>query len=326
MTTRAGIRTEYVPCDLCGSVDHDLLFSKIDPVTGMEFHLVECRCGMAFVNPMPVAEAIPLLYPDDYLEGKEHRWAKYRKMLKLLPANQSGKLLDIGCGRGDFINHATRLGWDAEGIDLMDWQSPYPVPIRVGDFLSMDLAGSSYDVITAWALLEHVRKPSLFLERITGLLKPEGRLFFVVPNIAAPGMRYACAEDIPRHLWHFSPAAVRKYLDRYEMEALAVVHNGKIYQAYPFGLLRYGIRRLMRREKSCAAYQNRSVALLANRQMLGNFGSWISEVLRSVGPADLMLDALDMAFALSLGAMSMLIRNYGVITVVAGKRLHPRPI
>ncbi len=318
------IRTEYVACDLCSSLDHEVLFSKIDPVTRLEYHLVECRCGMGFVNPMPVEESIPLLYPDGYLEGKEHREDKYRKMLRLLPEKPSGKLLDIGCGRGDFIHHAARLGWEVEGVDLIDWQSPYPLTIRLGNFLSMDFVPESYDVVTAWALLEHVRRPSAFLERISRILKPDGRFIFVVPNIAAPGMRHSCAEDIPRHLWFFSPEAVNRYLDRCGMEALAILHDGRIYQAYPFGLLRYGIHGIVKRQRSCASYQNKSVALLRNRQIVGNFGSWMSEVLRSIGPVDLTLDALDLAFGVSLAALSMLIRNYGVITVLAGKKVAPQ--
>ncbi|MEJ2717535.1 MAG: methyltransferase domain-containing protein, partial [Deltaproteobacteria bacterium] len=121
------IKTEYVNCDLCGSSDHELLYSKSDPITGGEFHLVECRCGMAFVNPMPTLDSIPLLYPENYLTGKERQQTAYQRMIRLLPQGSGGRLLDIGCGRGEFINYASQAGWNAEGVDLMDWDSPYPV-------------------------------------------------------------------------------------------------------------------------------------------------------------------------------------------------------
>lgn len=321
MTNGPEIRAEYVPCDLCGSLDHDLLYTKTDPITRLDFHLVMCRCGMAFVNPMPQEDSIPLLYPTSYLEGKEAREDKYHKMLGLLPEKPTGKLLDIGCGKGDFIYSAARIGWDVEGVDVIDWGSPYPVPVRIGNFLAMDFVPASYDVVTAWAVLEHVRHPSLFLEKIAGLLKPDGRFIFVVPNVAAPGMKHSCAEDVPRHLWLFSPEAVTQFLERSGMEARAILHDGKIYQAYPFGLLRYAMRRIVRRETSCESFKNKSVALLRNRQLAGNLRSWMLEVLRTVGPVDLVLDVLDLAFGVSLAVLSRLIGNYGVITVLAGKKI-----
>ena len=320
------VLTQYVPCDLCGASDHEILFSKIDPVTGMEFHLVQCPCGMAFVNPMPAAESIPLLYPKDYLAGKEHRVSKYLEMIRLLPELSYGKLLDVGCGRGDFIYHASRVGWDVEGVDLMDWDSPYNLPIKVGDFLAMDLPERAYNVVTAWALLEHVREPSKFFGKISGLLKADGKFIFVVPNVQAPGMRHACSEDIPRHLWLFTPAAVRRYLDRFGMDAALILHNGRIYQAHPFGLLRYWLRGLRKKETRCALYENKAVALLRNRQIKGNLRPWIADTMESVGPVDLFLDAVDLGIGVALAFVSSMMGNYGVMTVIACKRPATSPV
>jgi SAM-dependent methyltransferase len=312
------ISTEYVSCDLCGSSDQVLLYSKIDPVTRKEFHLVECSCGMAFVNPMPTAQSIPMLYPADYLRDKTDLASLYGRMMRYLPV-EHGKLLDIGCGRGDFINYASKEGWDAEGVDLMDWGTPHAVPIRVGDFLTMDFQGRNYDAITAWALLEHVRAPSAFFKQASRLLKDNGLFIFVVPNYGAPGMKHCCTEDVPRHLWLFTPRAVEKYLERYGLEARAVYHNDALYTAYPFGLVRYGLQRLWKRTAHCSSYQNRSVALLRNRQIKGNASAWLGEVLRSVGPVDVALDLIDLALGVLLAKASKLIGNYGVTTVVAGR-------
>ncbi len=312
------ILTEFVSCDLCGSSDQVPLYSKIDPITRKEFHLVECSCGMAFVNPMPTAESIPLLYPSDYLRDKKDLTALYSRMMKYLPA-QRGKLLDIGCGRGDFINYASKAGWEVEGADLMDWGTSHSVPIRVGDFLTMDFEERCYDAITAWALLEHVRAPSAFFGRISRLLKDDGLFIFVVPNFGAPGMKHCCTEDVPRHLWLFTPRAVESYLARYSLEARAVYHNDALYTAYPFGLVRYGFQRLWKRTAHCSNYQNKSVAILRNRQIKGNATVWLGEVLRSVRPLDVVVDLIDLGLGVLLAQASKLIRNYGVTTVVAGR-------
>jgi SAM-dependent methyltransferase len=319
-TAARTLLTEYVACDLCGSLEHTLLFSKIDQVTGLEFNLVECSCGMAFVNPMPTRECISMIYPDDYLDGKERRQDKYAKMLSLLPSASGQILLDIGCGRGDFIHYAAASGWQTEGVDLMDWRSPYSDAIKVGDFLTMDLPEAGYDAVTAWALLEHVRQPSLYFRKASRLLRDNGRFVFVVPNISAPGMRYSCSEDIPRHLWLFTPAAVMRYLDESGMEAVSIRHDGRIYQAYPFGLLRRLFNANERKEPRCREFENRAVALLRNRQVKGNLRPWLAEALRSLGPKDLVIDALDLALGVLVAQASKIVRNYGVINVIARKR------
>ncbi len=309
--------TEYVSCDLCGSDDHELLYSRFDPVTQREYNLVECRCGMAFVNPMPTPESIPRLYPDDYLKDKQDMTPLYSRMMEFLPEVENGKLLDVGCGRGDFIHHAATFGWQVGGVDLIDWKSPHKVPIRVGDFLTMSLPEHCYDVVTAWAVLEHVRQPSLFFKRASELVKEGGHFVFVVPNFDAPGMRHACTEDIPRHLHLFTPEAVNAYLAEYGMSAEAIFHTDRLYSSYPFGLLRYAFQRLRKKETRCSSYENRSVALLRNRQIKGNARAWLAEVYRTLRPVDIAIDALDLCVGVVVANASKIIHNYGVIVVVA---------
>lgn len=311
------IKTEFVPCDLCGSQEQELLFSKIDPVTREEFHLVECSCGLAFVNPMPAKESIADLYPPDYLKDKPHSLALYGTMMQYLPSAAGGKLLDVGCGRGDFINFAQHQGWRTEGVDLLDWGNPDNLSVRVGDFLSMDFIEGSYQVVTAWALLEHVRRPSAFFGRISSLLSEDGHFIFVVPNFSAPGMRRACAEDIPRHLHMFSPRSVAAYLSEHGMEIEKIYHNADLYTAYPFGLIRYFLSSLSSAQKNCARYENRSVGLLRGREFTSNLRPWLKEVLATVGPLNIIIDAVDLTAGVILANLSKLMRNYGVMTVVA---------
>jgi len=274
---------------------------------------------MAFVNPMPTEEAIARLYPPDYLKDKQGNLSMYDRMMTFLPRGAGGRLLDVGCGRGDFINHASRSGWRVEGVDLLKWDSPHNVPIRVGDFLNMDLGEAQYDAVTAWALLEHVRKPSLFFRKVAGLLSREGVFVFVVPNFGAPGMSVSCTEDIPRHLHLFTPRGVAAHLRTHGMEASSIIHNDKIYTSYPFGLLRHAFLRLRGRETRCARYENQSVAALRNRQIRGNLRPWLADVVKTVRPADILIDAFDLALGIFVANVSKAIRNYGVITVIARK-------
>lgn len=321
------IRSEYVACDLCGSVDHEILYSKIDHSTKWEFNVVKCTCGMVFVNPMLLEECIPLLYQEDYHSEKPLLDSLYQSMMAVLPKpNGSGKLLDIGCGGGDFIRYAAKAGWDCEGIDFIDWnRTDKDINVRVGNFLTMDIPEESYDVITAWAVLEHVRHPSLFFGKISKLLARDGRFIFTVPNVGAPGMSHSCHEDVPKHLWLFTTEAVNTYLSRHGLKAESILHNGKIYRTYPFGLVRYGYHSLISKAPlNAAVYENKSIALLKNRPIDIYFGKWISEVFRQVSPLEIVVDALDLALGLTVANVSKILNNYGVITVIASKTMSSR--
>lgn len=310
---------EYVACDLCGSEDQTLLFSQIDWVTGREFHLVECSCGMAFVNPMPLESAIPDLYPKNYLKDKdqENMSPFYARMVSLLPNHRDGTLLDVGCGRGDFIHYASTRGWNVQGVDALKWEGSRPVPIRAGDFPHMDFARQRFDVITAWAVLEHVRKPSAFFEKVSSLLKDDGSFVLVVPNFSALGMRHSCAQDVPRHLHLFTPKAVERHLRRCGMKTRSILHNSALYSSYPFGLIRALYWRLLRNDSHCHRYDNRSVALLRHRQVRGNLRAWLNEVFASVSVKDMMIDAVDLTAGIVVANVSKILRNYGTITVTA---------
>ncbi|MGA8830858.1 MAG: class I SAM-dependent methyltransferase [Desulfomonilaceae bacterium] len=318
------IKSEYTDCDLCGSTNHELIYSKVDHVTGLEFHVVKCECGMVFVNPMPFEECARLLYPSDYLNEKPYLGSLFKNMLRLLPRLPEGdrRLLDVGCGTGHFIRYAAKAGWDAEGVDFEDWgSSEGGTKIRLGNFPSMDIPEQYYSVITSWAVLEHVRRPSLFFEKIGKLLHKNGTFIFTVPNVEAPGMRLSCDEDVPRHLWLFTPSTVKAYLCKYGMELETIFHNGKIYRSYPFGLVRYGWHvSIKRADPLCSVYQNKSVALLRNRSMTVHFGNWIQEVMSSLSLWDIAVDGVDLAVGIMLANVSKLIRNYGVITVVARRK------
>jgi 2-polyprenyl-3-methyl-5-hydroxy-6-metoxy-1,4-benzoquinol methylase len=315
------VDVEYVACDLCGSTEQTLLFSKIDHVTGWEFNVLECSCGMAFVNPMPSESAIHALYPENYLKDKaqENMASVYPRMASFLPKHPGGSLLDIGCGRGDFIHYASSQGWNVQGVDFLEWADARPVPIRVGDFLQMDFGQQQFEVVTAWAVLEHVRRPSAFFEKVGHILKDKGSFVFLVPNFTALGMRCSCAEDVPRHLHLFSPQAVAKHLGRCGMRVRAILHNSAIYTSYPFGLLRAAYWRFLRNDYHCRRYDNRSVLLLRNRQIRGNLQSWLKEVFQTVALKDMLIDAADLALGVFLANLSKVIKNYGTITVIAGK-------
>jgi 2-polyprenyl-3-methyl-5-hydroxy-6-metoxy-1,4-benzoquinol methylase len=78
------------------------------------------------------------------------------------------------------------------------------------------LAAGSFDAITMWHVLEHVHQLDAYMQQLKALLKADGKLLIAVPNYTSVDARVFgpkwAAYDVPRHLYHFSPASMRHLL------------------------------------------------------------------------------------------------------------------
>jgi len=138
-----------------------------------------------------------------------------------------GRLLDIGAQKGEFLWYMKQRGWDVEGVELENTvPNPANMPIKYGDFLEMEFQEETYDVITFWAVLEHVYEPALFFEKAARLLRPGGRIVGLVTNINSIQSRIYQADDYPRHLTIFSKKSLRVLSERNEM-SLTKAHTGQ---------------------------------------------------------------------------------------------------
>jgi SAM-dependent methyltransferase len=207
---------EDVACPGCGSADASPELTAREPISLDEFAVVRCRaCGLAYVNPRPDARLLPRYYPSFYF-GARHPIFKDQLMAlrahKLGRPPQGARLLDIGCGYGDFILACKRRGWKVVGAE----QEASPIFARRDELglevvtvdKLVDLADASFDAITLWHVFEHLSDPMAMLDEIRRLLKPGGRLLIEVPNYGGWHGRVGGAAwhhlDVPRHLLHFN--------------------------------------------------------------------------------------------------------------------------
>lgn len=114
-----------------------------------------------------------------------------------LQAGQS--LLDMGSGFGSFVYVSREQGILAHGVDIADYEIQFAQEryeqarldgdvtqiYRVGDALKTNFPDNSFDVITAWNVLEHVPDSGALLQEASRLLKPNGYFFMVAPNYMA---------------------------------------------------------------------------------------------------------------------------------------------
>ena len=219
-------------CNLCASRERRIIETSSDGVC-----TVKCRnCGFIFLNPVPATASFSH-YGEDYYrpwieEQAAPRQALWQRRLELLNGCRSvGRLLDVGCGNGDFLRIAKEGGWETLGTEVSDWAIKHMrerlgLDVRQGDLVSLDLEEGSFDAVTMWHVLEHTADPSANLRKARQLLKKNGVPVLAVPNasnhifraVYALGklrfLRYYTPGEREVHISHFTPSTLRQMLDK----------------------------------------------------------------------------------------------------------------
>ena len=239
---------KQVACDWCGSNDNELIFEGPDRLMGLpgQFRLVRCRkCGLLRQDPHLEWESLKSYYPPEYsphvplvreersaLRRLDRRYGMWKQTRIIEQFRRHGRLLDIGCGTGVFLEEMQRSGrWELEGIEPAEDAAGYArkelgVPIYEGRFSDMDLTPASYDVITMWNVLEHLENPISDLRRANDLLSAGGLLVFAIPSMESLAAhifgQYWVGWDLPRHLYLFPLPVLRTILAKIGFRIVAV--------------------------------------------------------------------------------------------------------
>lgn len=222
-------------CPSCGSPD----FSKIKlikdfSVSGESFPVMLCnKCKLAFTQDIPDENEIGPYYKSDqyvshsdisqgfifklYHLVRRFTLRKKRKLILKTSKLQSGSILDVGSGTGSFLQVMKSAGWDILGIEPDDTAQENALKLHGIAPLKPDalrtLPSESFDAITMWHVLEHVHHLKEEMQVLKRLLKKDGRIFIAVPNHTSYDARHYgqfwAAWDVPRHLYHFSPASMQ---------------------------------------------------------------------------------------------------------------------
>jgi SAM-dependent methyltransferase len=216
---------------LCGATDwRPHLAALPDYLSGEVFDLERCgSCGLVVTMPMPPAETMDRYYPPRYRTDRQKLtggWRTRRRAAmieKHFPRGFRGRLLDLGCGTGAFAAEMQRRGWSVAVTELndavladmrglgMEAKSPRDAE-REG------FARGKFDAITCWHVLEHVHEPLALAKWSREQMNAGGVFQATVPNLASrQAQRYGrnwFHLDVPRHLYHFTPATLRDLIDR----------------------------------------------------------------------------------------------------------------
>ncbi|MBN1425180.1 class I SAM-dependent methyltransferase [Candidatus Fermentibacteria bacterium] len=225
------------PCNLCGESTATLVHEGRDRMHPREgtYHLLRCsNCGLIFLDPLPPPEEIATFYPQEYtcfspaqsrgrFRGLEARRG-IRRLCRAVTgvAPHPGRILDVGCGTGDFLAGMRDLGWDVQGVEPNSHAAGYARTVnrlRVEErpFADGLFAPESFDVVTLWHVLEHVPDPAQTLGATARLLRRGGSAVITVPNVESWDARlfgpHWAGLDVPRHLFLFPREVLRRYLE-----------------------------------------------------------------------------------------------------------------
>jgi len=232
--------TERPGCPSCGSADAIDLHEVLDhSVSGECFHLVRCGgCGLIRTADAPPREAIgPYYRSEAYVSHTDsarglvnwlyHRVRRFtvagkRRMAERVVGGRTGRVLDYGCGTGAFLAAMRDAGWDVTGLEPDETARANAARLHGLDVSPPEalkaLPDGCFEVVTLWHVLEHVHDLQGTLAHLSRVLAPGGRIFIAVPNpLSLDAAHYGtawAAWDVPRHLWHFTPAALQGLLAR----------------------------------------------------------------------------------------------------------------
>ena len=242
---------EYISCPLCGSCDARLVFRRKDlrhNISDHEFCVVRCRgCRLVYVNPRPTKQEIHQYYPPEFYEvglTAEEVYGNLEWQLRLkygyVEDLAPGRLLDVGCDKGEFMFYMQQRGWAVKGIDFSTKPpNVFGLDILYGDLDEATFPPESFDLVTMWAVLEHVYQPVWMLRTIGRILRPGGKLVVAVTNFRSAPARFMRHDDIPRHTTMFTKQTLREMLRHAGISLEACHFCCELYGGSHRGLLNY---------------------------------------------------------------------------------------
>lgn len=238
--------TEIDTCPLCGQTGtHKPHLSARDTLVSKEsFSITQCsNCDLLITNPRPkVEEAAKYYQSTAYVSHTDARrsmqdvlyaWIKglmtRRKLhwIKNHQYAQNPRLLDYGCGTGDFVLYAGKQGFHASGIEPNADARKLALNKGVDVYSALERLDkeTSFDVITLWHVLEHVPNVQEVLQQLHEKLNANGLLVLAVPMATSyDAIHYKsdwAAWDLPRHLFHFTPKTLHALAKQVKLEHVA---------------------------------------------------------------------------------------------------------
>jgi len=230
------IRLALNTCPLCGGSELKKKLDVVDfSISKETFELKKCTdCDFVFTSDPPRPEDIGPYYDSEVyishsntkrglvnnLYHKVRDYMFFRKFSLIDSLGTNKNLLDIGSGTGYFLNYMKGKGYSTQGIEINESARKssienFGLQVDAPEKLFNGELEVKFGTITLWHVLEHLCNPDEYMEAIKGRMADEGTLIIAVPNLDSfdetAFEQHWAGYDVPRHLWHFSPATLEKF-------------------------------------------------------------------------------------------------------------------
>ncbi|GAB3770537.1 methyltransferase domain-containing protein [Spirosoma horti] len=226
-------------CPVCGNNTFSPYLTCEDYlVSNQKFSIQQCQtCNFRLTNPRPDAQSIGSYYKSDqYVSHNDqssgvvntaYRLVRnYTLRSKLTLINQlngkPGKILDVGCGTGAFLETCRMGGWQITGMEPDPDARAIAIEklnAEIEPSLKALVGAQRFDIISLWHVLEHIPDLNESIQILHQLLTEKGTLLIAVPNSDSYDAQYFkeywAAYDVPRHLHHFTPSSIELLFNKH---------------------------------------------------------------------------------------------------------------
>jgi 2-polyprenyl-3-methyl-5-hydroxy-6-metoxy-1,4-benzoquinol methylase len=239
---------EITQCPICEGKTFTPYLSCIDYTVSHEtFQLTKCEtCRFIITSPRPDNGSLPKYYLSaDYISHSNRsatlvdkvyqvsRSFSLRWKINLIKEHDSRetsarKILDFGCGTGEFLNRAKEKGFSISGVEPSDIARLQAAKLTDEKIeATINNVKGEFSAITLWHVLEHVPELNELIEKLKTRLEKNGTIFIAVPNHESLDAKFYqdtwAGYDVPRHLWHFSRSTMTKLLTKHSLKIERII-------------------------------------------------------------------------------------------------------
>lgn len=239
------IELEEACCPTCNVSECTQILTaySMDNLASQPFSIIRCKqCDLMFTSPRPTSSSMKSFYEGGFYETQEKAVKRLLvnpvmvvfqrlRLRQVTRVKKTGKLLDIGSGKGKFLAMAAHNKWEAWGVEPSNRSRSF-VKDKSGEkvfgdeFEEAAIPDGFFDIVTMWHTLEHFYDPLDILAKVHAKLNERGLLVVRVPNSDSWDFKLGKANwfhlDLPRHLYHFSPKSLSTMLEKAGFQVVSV--------------------------------------------------------------------------------------------------------